>query len=231
MGWSLQVRTVRDRGRSHGYRLRALASALEISRPLGFSATWTYLELRLGVDPEAPEFLEPAIDALADERVRSRAALRRHVDLRLAAKEEGRRQPVADGATPHRPLRWHGDERRGAGVLLGSLLDRPETQDLNARQESAAVLDLATRLARRLDAAEPRTVALDAGDRASLQAALVGARRDARPPRGPDAMPAYLRARTTQLLLEQILIAVDGAPPLGEPLTFVATPAGPPAGR
>ncbi|WP_255951277.1 hypothetical protein [Streptomyces odontomachi] len=124
MGFGTYVRRVRDEGLSAAQRHRALRHAVGQYCPLGFHATYAYLEATADPSPDFwrdPAALVRAVDAL--ERSRSvwlveRAAF---VAVRRAEKAAGRRSPRhADSARVHEP-RWPGTEPPARLGLLAAV--------------------------------------------------------------------------------------------------------------
>lgn len=100
------------------HRFHALGSCVQLNRPLGFTATWTYLQDVLALEWRDPAFLVPAVDLLAAQRSRHRGVTAAYARIRYAEKALGRRVPAPWTVTPTSPRRWHGDEQRGAAHAL-----------------------------------------------------------------------------------------------------------------
>lgn len=121
MGFNNEVRKVRDASLPYGQRFRALASAVQLYRPIGYPTTWLYLEHRVGRslrDDETAmvEAVELLVAARAIRNLRAAEVAAR----RRAAKAEGRRSP---GRVWHEDeawanARWHGEEAAAARFAL-----------------------------------------------------------------------------------------------------------------
>lgn len=198
---------MRDETLPHGQRLRALTQCLEWTQPVGFHPSWRYLEATLGIPRESIAFLVPAIDVLEEERTRHLELDRRYATLRRRLKQHGSRVPRPDTATPTSPARWHGAEREAAAHALRWWLQHHSPADFTDQPEAAVAVGAA-----RVLADEPDFTSLDV---VALQQSLVWARR---------AAPEHPRAHQVLHLLEQVYVALHGAPVVGGPWTFTPTP-------
>jgi hypothetical protein len=114
VGFGVYVRAVRDPSLPYGHRVVALAGCVQMYRPIGFHATFSFLEHRAG--PIRRD--EAALVGALDELVTSRALWKEHVDAyaarRREAKRRGQRHAGADETNPAWPTHWYGDRRGGA---------------------------------------------------------------------------------------------------------------------
>ncbi|MBU2693958.1 hypothetical protein [Pimelobacter sp. 30-1] len=207
MGFGREARRVRDETLPHAQRLRALEQCLEWTQPIGFHPSWHYLEVALGVPRESIDFLVPAIDLLERERTRHLELDRRYATLRRRLKQQGSRVPRPDTATPTSPARWHGDERQAAAHALTWWLQHHSPADFAGQPEAEVAVGAA-----RVLAAGQGVTSLDV---VALQRSLVWARR---------ATTEHPRAHQVLYLLEQIYVALRGAPVIGCPWTFTPSP-------
>lgn len=143
MRFGREAGRVRDSSLPHGHRLHALGSCIEMSGPIGFNATWSYLEARIGESRRSIEFLTPAIDLLETQRRAGQDLEVRYAALRRSQKRAGLRSPRRDEVTPRSPSRWHGDERTGAIHELTVWLDRRLAGELVEHPHGAAAVDAA----------------------------------------------------------------------------------------
>lgn len=121
MGFNNEARKVRDPSLPYGQRFRALASAVQLYRPIGYECTWLYLEHRVGRDLRRDETaMVEAVELLAEARaIRNRRAVEVAVRRRLE-KSDGRRSPGRawqDDET-WANCHWHGDEAAAARFAL-----------------------------------------------------------------------------------------------------------------
>lgn len=216
MGFGREARRVRDETLPHGQRLRALAQCLEWAQPVGFHPSWHYLEAKLGTPRESIDFLAAAIDLLERERNLHLALDQRYSTLRRRQKMRGSRSPHPDDVTPCSPPRWHGDEREAAAYALRWWLQRHPLEDFVDQPEAKLAVDAA-----RVLAPGP---SLTSFDLAALQQSLDWARTGARA-RSGQTMTARQRAHQVLHLLGQIYIVLNGAPLVGGPWNFAASPA------
>lgn len=215
MGFGREARRVRDEALPHGQRLRALAHCLEWAQPVGFHPSWHYLESKLGTPRESIEFLAPAIELLERERNLHLDLDQRYSTLRRRQKMRGSRSPRPDAVTPRSPARWHGDEREAAALALRWWLHRHPLEDFVDQPEAKLAVDVA-----RVLATGP---SLTSFDPAALQQSLDWARAGTRAVAN-QRMAERRRAHQLLDLLGQIYIMLNGAPLVGSPWNFTASP-------
>jgi hypothetical protein len=205
---------VRDPQASLDHRFHAFKYCVEYECPLGFEATFAYLEHQTGVGREDPAFLDRGLELIESQR-RSRQEVERvYAIARRADKRAGLRSPARDAATPWDPPRWYGDEQTGAQFALTAWLRRRASADFESHDQSSRVL-AAARLA--VDPRQRGEVDLD-----TLQRSLDWARREGRLGRTPDR-PGYDLAWATVRVLGQIHLLVKDPPTVGEVWDFVAS--------
>lgn len=215
MGFGREARRVRDETLSHGQRLRAFAYCLEWAQPVGFNASWHYLEAKTRTPRESIDFLVPAIDLLELERARHLELDQRYSILRQRQKERGARSPRPDAATPRHPVRWHGDERAAATHALRWWLQHRSLEDFVEQPDAKLAVDVA-----RVLATGP---SLTSFDLPALQRSLNWARAGVRNGSSRTGKERWL-AHQVLHLLGQIYTVLNGAPVVGSPWNFTASP-------
>lgn len=213
MGFAREARRVRDTSLPHARRVRALANCMVFSRPIGYHATWSYLEAKVGMARDNPGFLEPALDLLETQRAWYMEAASRYGALRLRLKRTGLRSPAADEVTPLSPRRWHGDERVGARHALVAWLQWRRDAELAADPDGGVAVSAAENV---VLAPESPRVNVDELQRcldwARRQINVVGWKADPR---------RYRVAWMAQFLLGQIHVSLYGQPAIGSAWNFV----------
>lgn len=211
MGFGREARRVRDLALPVAYRRRALGVCVHLAQPIGFAATWSYLEAELARPSRAADFLLPALDLLEAEHRRRAEVDAQYAQLRLAQKRAGLRIPPRTEATPRDPRRWHGDERAGARHALAVLVERSlrEDEDVGRHPHGRSALAAVDALA--------VPVQVDTG---RLQAALDWARHQLHVIGWESDRTEHRVAWTTYRLLGQLHLITYGAPALGRPWNF-----------
>jgi hypothetical protein len=120
------ARKVRDRSSPYGRRINALAGCVQLYRPLGYQATFGYLDHVAGPLRRDEAALLRALDALTASRELWLAEMDAYAGRRRQAKRLGWRSPRSSDPNPNQPACWYGDSRRAAFFTLGYLLDEPE---------------------------------------------------------------------------------------------------------
>lgn len=205
---------MRDSSLPLGYRLNALGACIEMSGPLGFNATWSYLETRIGLPRRSIEFLVPAIDLLEAARRSRRDIEASYTRLRRAQKRAGLRSPRQQDITPWSPPRWHGDERAGAVHELTAWLGRRTADELLRHPRGADVI-AAARIA---------TQPMPPLDLDRLQVTLDWARHQTKTVDWTQDHTEYRLAWVMLFLLGQIYIVVHDQPAVGAQWNFVGSP-------
>ncbi|MEV4641817.1 hypothetical protein AB0J80_31180 [Actinoplanes sp. NPDC049548] len=126
MSFGTYARKVRDRSLPYGRRVNALAGCVQLYRPIGYLATFAYLEHLAGPLRRDEYALLRAVDALATSRAVWLKELDAYAARRQAAKRAGRRSTRPSELNPSRPACWYGDSRRAAVFTLGFLLRNQE---------------------------------------------------------------------------------------------------------
>ena len=215
MGFGREARRVRDSSLPRRYRVHALGSCIQISKPIGFNATWSYLEAKVGRSWRDPDFLLPALDQLEAVRRRHAVLQAEYADWRRAQKGFGLRIPPRAESTPSTPRRWHGDERLGAAHALRTWRRLYWDPALSAHTRGSRVL---AAVDRGLTSSAPPS----AVDRAELQRCLMWARRQIYVVGREHDPVEYGLASTTLYLLGQLHLLLFGEPRLGAEWHFEA---------
>jgi hypothetical protein len=138
------ARKVRDPALRYGQRINALAGCVELYRPIGYSATFGYLEGVAGSFRRDGEALIRALDALSTSRDLWLEDLAAYGDQRRVAKRLGRRRPGANEINPNWPACWYGDMQPAALFTIGYLLrshDRTARADPDVVRLASTVLE------------------------------------------------------------------------------------------
>ncbi|MFF5082875.1 hypothetical protein ACFY36_38030 [Actinoplanes sp. NPDC000266] len=146
MSFGTYERKVRDPSLAHGQRFNALVGCVERYGPIGFHATFGYLEHVAGPLRRDEAALLRAMDALSSSRALWLIQSARYAEQRRAAKRLGRRTPPAREPDTCSP--WYGDERNAALYALEFLL-APTERRRREPTVDAAVLQLASALLER----------------------------------------------------------------------------------
>jgi hypothetical protein len=120
------ARTVTDGSSPYGRRINALAGCVQRYRPLGYLATFGYLNHVAGPFRRDEAALLRALDMLTASRHLWLAEVAAYASRRRTAKRLGRRVPRPSDTNPNPPACWYGDSRRAATFTLGYLLRKPD---------------------------------------------------------------------------------------------------------
>ncbi len=124
MSFGTYARTVRDPALPYGRRINALAGCVQRYRPVGYQATFAYLEHVAGRFRRDEAALLRAVDMLSSSRDLWLMDVANYASRRREAKCMGRRSPGATELNPTSPASWYGDPRDAAMFTLGYLLRR-----------------------------------------------------------------------------------------------------------
>jgi hypothetical protein len=120
------ARKVADPSLPYGRRFNALARCVQLYRPIGYLATFAYLEHLAGPFRRDEKALLQALKALSVSRELWLKDLGAYAGHRRSAKLQGRRSPQRSVLNPNSPTCWYGDPRRAALFTLGFLLRNPD---------------------------------------------------------------------------------------------------------
>ena len=217
MGFGREAGRVRDPSLPARYRFHALGSCIQLAQPIGFNATWSYLQAKVQRPWRDPRFLLPAIGLLEAERTIHLGIAAEFARQRREQKAAGLRFPPRSDVTPADPRRWHGDERLGALHTLGSWRrlrgDQAVAEHPGGRTVLAAVdstLEMRPELA---------ASALDLDE---LQRILDWARRQIHVTGWESDRAEHHVAWVVHHLLGQLHLVANGATPVATPWNFRA---------
>ncbi|MEV6964503.1 hypothetical protein AB0M47_05255 [Hamadaea sp. NPDC051192] len=135
MSFGTHARKVADPSLPFGRRLKALGSCVQLYRPIGFHATFSYLKRVAGPIRRDEEALLRALDALSRSRSLWLADVEAYAARRRLAKRGGCRRPGPNEPNPSRPGKWYGDVRGGAVAAIDRWRKRAACQtDEHGRQ-------------------------------------------------------------------------------------------------
>ncbi|MBO0802235.1 MAG: hypothetical protein J2P25_04055 [Nocardiopsaceae bacterium] len=189
-----------------------------MAQPIGFDATWSYLQAKVERPWRDPEFLLPAIGLLEAERRIHLSMTEEFAVLRGEQKAAGRRIPPRRDVTPWNPPRWHGDERLGAVHSLGSWRRLYYDQVVAAHRNGKVVVAAVNRILEMEE--EVTAAALDPGE---LQRILDWAHRQTHVTGWDGDRSEYNVAWVVRYLLGQLYLIAYGATPIATPWKFHAT--------
>ncbi|GIF26640.1 hypothetical protein BJ973_001086 [Actinoplanes tereljensis] len=144
MSFGTYARKVADGSSPYERRINALAGCVQLYRPLGYLATFGYLNHVAGHFRRDEEALLRALDMLTASRQLWLAEVDAYASRRRAAKRLGRRIPRSSDSNPNLPACWYGDSRRAAFFTLGYLLskqDRNSHADVDVIRLASSVLE------------------------------------------------------------------------------------------
>lgn len=119
MSFSAFANHVRNPALPHRRRVSALRSCVQLYRPVGFEATFSFLEEVSGPFQRDEEALLRALDHLAASRSRWHDHLRRFAAERRKVKRAGHRTPRRADPNPNLgPLIWYGASQQAASHAL-----------------------------------------------------------------------------------------------------------------
>lgn len=139
MSYAVQARRVRDESLPYGRRVSSLCSCVQMYRPIGFTATLSFLaeELAGPYDRDEAALLR-ALDALTASRTHWLADVHKYADRRASEKREGQRRPHPTDRDPSiTPQYWYGAPRQAAVHAL-KLRDRRRLPPIPTENDKAA---------------------------------------------------------------------------------------------
>lgn len=123
MSFGTYARKVADSSLPYGRRINALAGCVERYSPIGYPATFAYLEQVAGPFRRDEAALVRALDMLVRSRRLWLAELNEYATGRRSAKRLGRRNTRATDDNPGSPVCWYGDAKRAAIFAIGFTLE------------------------------------------------------------------------------------------------------------
>lgn len=218
MGFGREARRAANPLLPVGYRLHALGSCIQLAQPIGFHATWRYLELQIGVPWREPGFLAPALQLLLEQREAHLKLAEEYSGARRRQKYAGYRFPPSQDVTPVTPRRWHGDEETGALVTLRTVLELDRFNESRLAAGPAHLTLDAVRQAVHGDRSEL--------DPSELQFLLDWSRRQINVIGWEADRESYHAAWQSLRLLGQLHLLLHGAVSVATPWNFVTPPKG-----
>lgn len=144
MSFGTYARKVGDGSLAYGRRINALAGCVQRYQPLGFLATFDYLEHVAGDFRRDETALLRALETLTASRRLWLTDVDAYAARRREAKRLGSRTPRSPDTDPTMQLHWYGDPQRAATFTLGFLLRNPnriEYADADVVSLAASVLN------------------------------------------------------------------------------------------
>jgi len=212
VGFGREAKRVRDHSLPARYRLHALGSCIQLAQPIGFNATWSYLQAKLQRSWREQEFLAPAMDLLESERTVPLSVDADYARLRREQKVVGLRFPPRGDVTPKDPFRWHGDERVGARHALATWRRLRPNRDVSVHPSGQTVLKAVDSV---LAAQHQPELDVD-----GLQAILGRARRQIHVIGREADRAEYRVAWDVYRLLGQLHLMANGVTPIATPWNF-----------
>ena len=216
VGFGREAGRVRDLSLPARYRLHALGSCVQLAQPIGFNATWSYLQAKVQRPWRDPEFPLPAIGLLEAERAVHLGIAAEFARQRREQKAAGLRVPPRSHVTPADPRRWHGDERLGALHALGSSSRLRSDQAIAEHPSGRTVLAAVDGI---LEMRAEHAAALDLDE---LQQILDWARRQIYVIGWDGDRAEHHVAWGVYHLLGQLYLVANGATPVASPWNFRA---------
>ncbi|RLP95869.1 hypothetical protein [Micromonospora sp. CV4] len=128
MSFGTYARKVRDHSLPYGRRINALAGCIERYQPIGFLATFGYLEQVAGPLRRDETALLRALDALGSSRDLWLVELSAYAERRREAKLLGRRSPRKTELNVSSPVCWYGDSKGAAIFTVRFLLENRDRE-------------------------------------------------------------------------------------------------------
>jgi hypothetical protein len=145
MSYGSFARKVCDPSLAYGQRVNALAGCIVRYRPIGFHATFAYLEHVAGKFRRDDDALLAAMATLSSSRDLWLVELGAYAKRRREAKRQGWRTPRPSEPDPSHPMVWYGDSRNAAMFAIGFVLRRRDgRRPGRPRVADAKVVDLAS---------------------------------------------------------------------------------------
>lgn len=144
MSFGTYARKVRDGSLPYGRRVNALAGCVQRYQPLGFLATFGYLNHVAGDFRRDETALLRALDMLTASRRLWLTEVDAYAARREEAKRLGSRTPRSSDTDPTLQVCWYGDSQRAATFALGFLLrnpDRIKYADVDVIRLASSVLE------------------------------------------------------------------------------------------
>jgi hypothetical protein len=141
VSYAVEARKVLDTSRPLNDRVMALRRCLGYYHPIGFEASFSFLNFVAGNFSHDPVALPRALELLTTSYAAWRAELRAYGALRRRAKQLGYRVPHPSAPNPNRPLHWYGAPREAALHAVWVWYSKGVADDVDAHCLAAALLE------------------------------------------------------------------------------------------
>jgi hypothetical protein len=135
------ARKVLDTSLPLGHRVSALRLCLWRYRPLGFEASFSFLQSVAGDFTRDPALLPAALELLTASHAAWQADLRAYGVLRRHAKRLGYRVPHPSAPNPNKPSHWYGAPREAALHAVRFWYSKGASADVDVHSLAVALLE------------------------------------------------------------------------------------------
>ena len=141
VSFACYARKVLDTSQPLNHRVNALKGCLETYHPIGFCASFSFLQSVAGDFAKDPSALPRALELLTASRAAWQAEVRAYGVLRRRAKHLGYRVPHPSSFNPNRPSRWYGAPREAALHAVWFWYSKGASSDVDVHCLAAALLE------------------------------------------------------------------------------------------
>ena len=135
------ARKVLDTSLPLGHRVSALRLCLWRYRPLGFQASFSFLQSMAGDFTRDPALLPDALELLTASHAAWQADLRAYGVLRQHAKRVGYRVPHPSAPNPNKPSHWYGAPREAALHAVWFWYSKGDSEDIDVHSLAVALIE------------------------------------------------------------------------------------------
>ncbi|WP_052684334.1 hypothetical protein [Lentzea aerocolonigenes] len=196
MSFAAGARKVLDPSLPLNRRVTALRECLSHYHPIGFEASFSFLESLAGDLYRDPAALTSALELLTAGHTAWQAELRAYGVLRRQVKQLGYRVPHPLDLNPHRPTHWHGARREAAGHAVWFWYSKGASADIDVHALVAALVERG-----RFTSVQREMFELVRADRVARFAAVDGTR----------DFQTYSELRDSLYVLRQMAVVVSNA--------------------
>jgi hypothetical protein len=140
VSFSSDTRKVLDTSLPLSHRVCALRLCLWRYRPIGFQASFSFLESVVGDFVRDPALLPAALELLTASHAAWQADLRAYGVLRRHAKRLGYRVPHPAAPNPNKPSHWYGAPREAALHAVWFWYSKGDSADVDVHSLAAALV-------------------------------------------------------------------------------------------
>ncbi|MEV6241527.1 hypothetical protein [Lentzea sp. NPDC051838] len=140
MTFAREARRVRDESLPMSTRVIGLRACLQHYKPIGFDASFSFLESLVGNLRKDPAALLLALDLLTASHAAWQAELHAYGLLRRRAKLLGYRVPHPSAPNPNRPSHWYGARREAAFHAVWFWYSKGASDDVDVHALAAALV-------------------------------------------------------------------------------------------